>query len=39
LNMTLSKASLEDIFLEFTGEEPAQNKRRKEARHERSLRA
>jgi len=39
LNMTLSKASLEDIFLEFTGEEPAQNKRGKEARHGRNLRA
>jgi ABC-2 type transport system ATP-binding protein len=39
LNMTLSKASLEDIFLEFTEEEPAQGKRGKEAGHGRSLRA
>jgi ABC-2 type transport system ATP-binding protein len=37
LNMTLNKASLEDIFLEFTGDEPAQKKRKKEAKHGRNL--
>lgn len=39
LNMTLNKASLEEIFLEYTEEEPAQKKRGKEARHGRNLRA
>jgi len=39
LNMTLSKASLEDIFLEYTEEEPAKGKRGREARHGRNLRA
>jgi len=38
LNMTLNKASLEDIFLEFTGDdEPARKKRKKEAKHGRNL--
>jgi ABC-2 type transport system ATP-binding protein len=37
LTMTLNKASLEDIFLEFTGEESAQKKRKKEAKHGRNL--
>jgi len=37
LSMTLNKASLEDIFLEFTGDEPTQKKRKKEAKHGRNL--
>jgi len=39
LNMSLNKASLEDIFLEFTEEEPAKKPRGKEAKHGRNLRA
>lgn len=38
LNMTLNKASLEDIFLEFTDDdEPAQKKRGKGVKHGRNL--
>ncbi len=39
LNMSLSKASLEEIFLEFTQEDLAPKKRGKEAGHGRNLRA
>ena len=39
LNMTLTRASLEDIFLEFTEEQPQKKARKKEAKHGRNLHA